>query len=410
MLETLRQYGAERLAEHDGAETKRLRTAHANYFLTYAEEAAPQLTGSSQDTWLRQLDEEYPNLRTAAEHLITGEEEMGPALRLFGVPRRYWYFASHDAEAVVLLTRALDRPSSDSSVWPRAAALVCKARMQGSFDYVAQDESAREAVDAARKAGDRALEAEALALLCYNAYFRGVAVDGIELGAEAVTIARELDDPVLLGQTLLQYAAAVQAQDMDAGELAYQEAISITNRSGDSVIAAALHNDYGCLLMDQKRWTEARQQLEMALRKERARNSKRVGTVLGNVGLVMLEEEDDSRAASVFTEALQISRLSGRLNDISYAIFGLAICATRTGDFDRAATLHGGVSALLDSQGSAWEDPEESYPDDMACLRTGLGSDFQRHYDAGRSMSQSEIIDLALDLSVLDQRTKTRSL
>jgi len=49
MLETIREYAAERLDQLEDAEA--IRQRHAEYFLSMAEEAEPHLTGAQQATW-----------------------------------------------------------------------------------------------------------------------------------------------------------------------------------------------------------------------------------------------------------------------------------------------------------------------------------------------------------------------
>ena len=69
LLETIRQFAAERLAE--AGETRlrcRSQAAHCAYFLSAAEAAALHLTGPDQGRWLARLDADHANLRYAAEH------------------------------------------------------------------------------------------------------------------------------------------------------------------------------------------------------------------------------------------------------------------------------------------------------------------------------------------------------
>ena len=63
MLETVRAFGAEQLAE--AGEADRFRAAHARYFLGVAEDAEPHLLRAEQLDWLRRLDDEYDNLHGA---------------------------------------------------------------------------------------------------------------------------------------------------------------------------------------------------------------------------------------------------------------------------------------------------------------------------------------------------------
>ena len=66
MLETIREYAAERLEE--SGEVEELRRRHAAYFLGLAEEAEPNLRGSPGD-WLDRLEREHDNFRAALDRL-----------------------------------------------------------------------------------------------------------------------------------------------------------------------------------------------------------------------------------------------------------------------------------------------------------------------------------------------------
>src|SRR5690606_5206413 len=76
MLETIREYAQEKLAE--AGEVDATRAAHAQHVLAFAEEAERALTGPEQGRWFDRLDAERANLRAAlswAEQ--TGEIEIG---------------------------------------------------------------------------------------------------------------------------------------------------------------------------------------------------------------------------------------------------------------------------------------------------------------------------------------------
>jgi predicted ATPase/class 3 adenylate cyclase len=398
LLETIRQYGAEKLTGFaGGGEASEAEAAHAAYYVDYAEEIAPHLTGRSQEAWLGRLEEEYPNLNAAARHLVVDADGAVQALRLFGVPRRYWWCFPHRTEIIGFLDRALETAQSDGTPRARAAALICKAYVLGQTDLIAQATSARMAAEVARQAEDRELEAEALSLVCYNAYFRGALEEGLRIGADAVAIARQLGDPVVLGQALLAYAAVVYAHDARAAETIYQEALSIVEQSGDLFTTSFLRNNYACLLLLEGRVAEARQHFEAALAITRTLVPRRTPGTLNNLGLVLLKEGDSTGATALFTDALRTSRLSGDVSAPAYSMLGLACLATIAGDLERAAILHGGANALLEAHGGAWESPEKEYRDEsIATLLGHFGTDFARFYESGSTMPRDEIVDIAL--------------
>jgi predicted ATPase len=79
LLETIREYALERLAELGGLGPARAR--HAHYFAALAERADPQLRGPGQVEWIYRLDAAEDNLRAALNWAL-GAEDAGCALRL----------------------------------------------------------------------------------------------------------------------------------------------------------------------------------------------------------------------------------------------------------------------------------------------------------------------------------------
>jgi tetratricopeptide (TPR) repeat protein len=71
MLETIHEYARERL--DDSGESETIKRAHAEYFLTLAEEAEPKLTTAEQGVWLERLETEHDNLRAALSRPLLEE-------------------------------------------------------------------------------------------------------------------------------------------------------------------------------------------------------------------------------------------------------------------------------------------------------------------------------------------------
>ncbi|HEX6467447.1 MAG TPA: AAA family ATPase, partial [Streptosporangiaceae bacterium] len=95
MLETIRAYGLERLAERGDEE--RVRAGHARHFLELAETAEPELRGRDQLRWLGRLNAEHDNLHAALRHAI-GAGDAPVAARLCAALGWYWWLCGHRAE------------------------------------------------------------------------------------------------------------------------------------------------------------------------------------------------------------------------------------------------------------------------------------------------------------------------
>jgi non-specific serine/threonine protein kinase len=95
LLETIRQYALERL-EHSG-EAEVLRERHAEYYLSLAEEAEPELRGARQGEWLGRLEKDYDNIRAALSWTLErGRSES--ALRLCGTMGEFWHMLGRQSE------------------------------------------------------------------------------------------------------------------------------------------------------------------------------------------------------------------------------------------------------------------------------------------------------------------------
>ncbi len=96
LLETVRAYAAERLAEA-GEETQ-VRAAHARYFLGLAEQGEPQLRGADQLLWLARLSAEHDNFAAALRYAI-GVRDAATGLRFVAALAWFWFMRDYEAEA-----------------------------------------------------------------------------------------------------------------------------------------------------------------------------------------------------------------------------------------------------------------------------------------------------------------------
>ena len=85
MLETIREFGLERLAEHGEREVARDR--HAAFFLSLAEEAELHLHGAAgnQTGWFARIDAEFDNLRTAIIWALNQQDGTRPLRIIVGL-------------------------------------------------------------------------------------------------------------------------------------------------------------------------------------------------------------------------------------------------------------------------------------------------------------------------------------
>jgi predicted ATPase len=142
MLETIRDYGLERLDELGEAEVVRRR--HAEWFLAFAERGEPHLDGPEQAEWLGRLEADVANIREAAA-------QPDLAGRFVAALRFFWAKRGFSAEGRRLVEEMLPRLNDDDPA--KRMALVTGsllAVMQGDFEAsIAHGERAIELGEAA---------------------------------------------------------------------------------------------------------------------------------------------------------------------------------------------------------------------------------------------------------------------
>jgi predicted ATPase/class 3 adenylate cyclase len=398
LLETIRQFAAERLAEAGQDEPAAIEAAHCGHFLAMAEAAAPHLTGPGQDVWLARLDAEQANLRRAAEHAARDPGATGQVLR-FGVAlRHYWIARSRHREAAGLLLPVLERPQARAHPELFAAALVTAAILARDAGLPAAGQLAERAVELARRLGDDQLIIEALSALCAYYYFAGQPGLGFPLGQEAVERARRLGDDFLLGFSLLLWLLPLDTIDpARAGQL-FSEAIAATERSGDQLRNSRLHNNAAVHALKTGDTAAARAHLDQAAEAMQAIGEDNNDRVPTNRGWVLRQENDTEGARPMFEAALRISRRNGDRSGLAYASLGLACLAADRGDWQRAAALHGAAQAFMDQIAEPWQEPEAGYRrDSLHKVRTSFGEEqFGRAYAKGTALSLDQALSLAL--------------
>jgi predicted ATPase/class 3 adenylate cyclase len=400
LLESVRHYAAERLAQRPGSELDETQAEHRDYYLALAETADMHVRGPDETTWLDRVEAEFDNIRAALAYSLTDPGSAEPGLRLAAGLHRFCTTRGHGGEVLEALTALLERPDARVPTRARAKALTVTSHL---LDYFGNDPAppamVSEAFKIARGLADDAIAADALAQLCWLNFEHGDLPAALTQIDEAVGLARATGDPRMIAYILGRRAVfESEAGHLGAAFADNQEAITLSRAAGDSYrLAITLAN----LGFDEHAAGElgaARAHLQEANMLADNRGYQNLSTGLRqNLGLVDLRDANPGGARRHFLDSLDTARTTGVTAYVHGALLGLALAAGADGDPTIAATLHGVADEHYEQAGRGFEAIEAELRDrDHAQLRARLGdAAFGAAYDRGRTLSQADAIALA---------------
>jgi predicted ATPase/class 3 adenylate cyclase len=324
MLETIREYAAERLDEL--GEEDEVAGRHAEHFLELARRIAPELFGPRQPELLDLLELEHDNFRAAMDRSVQ-ESRLEAALGIASALWRFWQMRGHLREGRDRLQGLLDRAGDDVD---RATIADALEAYGGIIYWMGDVVDARgvyeRSLDLRREIGDRRGIAEAL----YNTGFtysmrlsgqhRQVEA-GMALLEEAERLFREIGDEggvarVLWGMANLHY----ENEEYEPAERQFGEALAIHERLGDPFGMAWDRFELGVTVQRQGRYEEARAYAEGALRLlAQAGDTSGIPLVLGGLSALATQLREGERAAVLYGAATALEAASGggltRLNE-----------------------------------------------------------------------------------------------
>ncbi|GLZ05242.1 SARP family transcriptional regulator [Actinomadura sp. NBRC 104412] len=214
MLETLRAYGTERLAQSGDADA--VRDRHAAYVLSMVGSARAALRDARQAEWGRRLEDERGNIRAALDWSI-GTGDARTATRLVGALYKWWDQQGHYREGGdwcerVLAMKGRASPADTARALNAAAAF---AAIRGDLPRAVA--ASERAAALSRRAGYPAGLADALLQLGVTAINAGEAERAAPPLEEALGNARAAGNRWLEGRVLVFLALAALSTGEAAG-------------------------------------------------------------------------------------------------------------------------------------------------------------------------------------------------
>ena len=229
LLETVREYGLERLA--DAGEEVAVRRRHRSFFLALAEEAAPHLDTGRQREWLEILDPEAANLAAAIDYALPSEPPL--ALRFCAALYRWWVARGRFAEAELALSRSLNACGEEDPAL-RARALERRAWVViNAGEFEAAESHAIEALALADEVGDEGTAGRARCELGLAMMFANPGAGRAELRRAAELARAAGDEWALVNAKQLVAHTHFYQQDHGQAARANEEVAALAESRGD---------------------------------------------------------------------------------------------------------------------------------------------------------------------------------
>jgi predicted ATPase/class 3 adenylate cyclase len=345
MLETIREYAAERLDESgDGEE---LRRRHARYFTTLAETWGSEDLGPPQVPLRMHFRKDWDNIRAVFNWALeSGEIEIG--LELGGSLATVWLDRNVAVEGQRWLQALLERAEAvDDDV--RAKALAAASMLAGvRGDYALAESWGEQALSHYRAVGSDEGIAWCLTTLAVAPLERGQPEAAGAMLEEAEALHRRLGHQGGVRRVLhLRAQQAVGVGDTARGRRLMRDSAELSRRDGDVLGAASS---------------------------------------LHSLGDIELEEGAVDAAEAAYLDGLRVAWKAALDRLVCYSLAGLGAVAAERGDTEHAALLWGFVEAYEERlqftlRGRA------SYEQRLRGL---TGSDA---YEAGRGLDVSAVVE-----------------
>jgi predicted ATPase len=357
MLETIREYAAERL--EDSGEAEELKRRHAQYFMALAEEAEPHLLSVRPQEWLERLEREHDNLRAALDRLeSSGEIEQ--AMRIGGAVWEFWCLRGHYTEGWRRLEHLL---SLDERPTPaRAKALTGSTHL---------------AAPAASGAAAERLRAE-----------------------EALALHRKLGDPWGIAFAEFQVAMAFAgADDFAAARPLVEQSVPRFRELGDEHRALQALRVLAWCHLELDEVERAKALYEELLEGARAAGDQQMQAgALQSLSSVAVREGRPLDVLPMIEEAYRLGREFGDPSEIAFDLIYLARSLAIVGRAGDAASLLSRSEAIREEIGSVYPAWILRLQDDaMSRTRAQLDEEvFAEAWEQGRKLTPDEAVELAL--------------
>ncbi|HET6314556.1 MAG TPA: LuxR C-terminal-related transcriptional regulator [Chloroflexia bacterium] len=360
MLETVREYAWERLAE--SGELEAARKAHALYYEALADMRTEVVVSPAGKALLERLEREYDNVRAALAWCANTQDPEGTdiGMRLAGGMSLFWDIRGYLKEQ-----------------YEQVMAMLSKAE----------------------QATDRHALARLLIAAARSVTLLGIEVVGKSYLEESLALSREAGEKhaIVVALSALGHAA-VHLDDLALAESCFEECLALHAESGDTCGLATILSKQADLALHGGDIAGARVKFEEALAVARDVYAPMLlADLLIYTGYVSAEEGEYEQAIENVSQAIEMVREMEAVQTIAYAVGVLGKVAYVQGQHEQAVRLYAAASTLFDRCGLPLEPPLHTDPAEyrryLEELSGTLGDKtFAAAWERGRKLGVPEVL------------------
>ncbi|MDQ2808277.1 MAG: tetratricopeptide repeat protein, partial [Chloroflexota bacterium] len=400
LLETIRQYTRDRLAE--AGEAAATRTRHRDWFLALAEAAEAPIREQQAAHWLNRVEREHDNLRAALAWSHDAPDGLEAELRLAGALQTFWIRRGYWIEGRAWLEAALDRPGPAAPA-ARAKALEGAGRLAtGQGDFVEAHAQLELSVKLYRQVDEHQATARTLVSLSWVAQRQGDSKRAASALEEGLALYRMLGSKQGVADVLDNLSIlALNRKDAMGAQRFAEESLALQREAGNRRGIASSLTNLGEALRAQQKWIQAVAVVEEALALEEGHGDTwGIALASHNLGQLVLAQGDSQRAAGLFTTSTQLYHQLGNKEGIAMCLAAAVGVAAKQGQWLRAAQLCGATDGLLQTL-KAHLDPTDAaaYAPHSSAVQAALAdAEWTAAWTAGQAMLLDEAIVYSLDV------------
>ncbi len=336
MLESIKQYGIEKLSDRYGMFLR-----HLKYFLELSVEAEPELRSEKAKFRLKMIEADHNNFIAAIDWSVNNEniEKAGLIATALG---EFWSTAGHYSTGIRLIKNILQSSGTLTRSLERKLLFWIGVFKWSQGDYEKAKKYSEESLAISKEIGDKKGIVAAMNSLGSIAYYQGDYEQDKKYSEESLVISKEIGDKkgIAISMNSLGNIAYYQG-DYERARKHYKESLAFSMEIGDNKVIAVSLNNLAYIANYQGDYEQARKYSEDSLVYGKEIGDKNVIAVsMTNLGITTSKQGDYKQARKFFKESLTIRKEIGNKRGIAISLNCLGNVSYSQEDYEQAEIFY----------------------------------------------------------------------